>query len=420
MSTNIIKIFDTLYGYDVNNKIKEWNIQVQDMITHSLMTYSYGYIDGKKVECNQIINKGKNIGKKNSTSHFEQAILNASSKWNKKKSEGYSTDINIIQNKLLTNTSASKNIDKNTVTNINLEDNFENIKQINIITFPMLANDYFKHKSKLCFPCVIQPKLDGYRMIYNPSNQSCNSRQGKPFDIIKKSNLFVELKQIDNSFHLLDGELYLHGGIFEHLGILRKKKLSNDDFMKINNIEYHVYDIIDINKSYKDRFDILKSFFINNNFTKIKLVETKTINNETELKNTHNLFVNNNYEGSILRNLNGKYKCKARSSDLLKYKDFQDQEFNIIDYTFEIDTTDPSQYLIIWICQTIDNSTFNVRPKGSKEERQFLYKECQNNFDKFKNRKLHVKYFEMTENNIPRFPTTKSNTYKMYIRDLIE
>lgn len=80
MSSNFVKIFDTLYGYDVNNKIKEWNIQVQNMNTHSLMIYSYGYIDGKKVECNQIINKGKNIGKKNSTSHFEVAFKIACSK----------------------------------------------------------------------------------------------------------------------------------------------------------------------------------------------------------------------------------------------------------------------------------------------------------------------------------------------------
>lgn len=411
MSSNFIKIFDTLYGYDINNKIKEWNIQVQNMNSHSLMIYSYGYIDGKKVECNQIINKGKNIGKKNSTSHFEQAILNATSKWNKKKSEGYSTNLQIIKNKLKNNNNHSENkIIPQLHTNTNT----------NIITFPMLANDYLKHKSKLSFPCFIQPKLDGYRMIYNPSTQICNSRQGKPFDIIKQSHLYTELKTIDTNFNLLDGELYLHGGIFEDLGILRKKKISNDDVFKINKIEYHVYDIIDTNKTYEERFNLLKNFFANNTFIKIKLVETNIIQNDTELKNHHHLFVNNNYEGSIIRNFNGKYKCKARSSDLLKYKDFQDDEFIITNYTFEIDTTDTSQYLVVWICKTADNSHFNVRPKGSKEERHFLYKECQTNFNKFKNRKLHVKYFEMTENNIPRFPTTKANTYKMYIRDSIE
>jgi DNA ligase-1 len=404
-------IFDTLYGCDINNKIKEWKIQVQDMQTHSSMIYSYGYIDGKKVECNQIINKGKNIGKKNSTSHFQQAVLNAESKWNKKISEGYSTDLKHIENKLSNN-----DVSQSCITN------FENLKidvKCNSITFPMLAHDYHKHKSKLKYPLFIQPKLDGYRMIYNPINQSCNSRQGKPFDIIKQTKLYTELKSINKKFYLLDGELYLHGGIFEHLGILRKKKLSNNDIDKLQQIEYHVYDIIDTNKIYKERFEMLKCFFENNNFTKIKLVETKQIQNETELKDTHDIFVKNNYEGSIIRNINGKYKCKARSCDLLKYKDFQDEEFVIVDYTFEIDTTS-SDNLVVWICKTENNSTFNVRPKGTKEERQFLYKQCQDNFDKFKGRKLHVKYFELTDNNIPRFPTTKSNTFKMYIRDLVE
>jgi DNA ligase 1 len=400
------KIFDTLYGCDVNNKIKEWKIQVQDLQSHSLMIYSYGYTDGKKVECNQIINKGKNIGKKNSTSHFQQAVLNAESKWNKKISEGYSIDIKHIENKL-TNSCI------NDIENLQID-----VKCISI-TFPMLANDYSKHKSKLKYPCFIQPKLDGYRMIYNPINQSCNSRQGKPFDIIKQTKLYNELQSINQKFNLLDGELYLHGGIFEHLGILRKKKLSNNDLDKLQQIEYHVYDIIDTTKIYKERLHMLKCFFENNNFTKIKLVETKEIQNETDLKYTHDMFVKDNYEGSIIRNINGKYKCKARSSDLLKYKDFQDEEFTIIDYTFEIDTNS-SDNLIVWICTTQNNATFNVRPKGTKEERQFLYKQCQDNFDKFKGRKLHVKYFELTDNNIPRFPTTKSNTFKMYIRDLVE
>lgn len=65
------KSFENLYCLDAKNKIKEWQIYVEDMVTHSVMIYSYGYIDGKKVECNQIINKGKNIGKK-----IQQLILN--------------------------------------------------------------------------------------------------------------------------------------------------------------------------------------------------------------------------------------------------------------------------------------------------------------------------------------------------------
>ena len=156
------KIFDTLFLENKDGKNKEWFIKVTRYKNYSNMYYSYGLEGGKKVECNQIISIGKNIGKKNETSHYEQAILDAQSKWNKKRDLGY-------RNK--------------------------NIKESEII-YPMLANDFHKHKSKMVFPCYAQPKLDGYRMIYNSSNKSCNSRQGKDFEIIKRTNMYKSLIEI--------------------------------------------------------------------------------------------------------------------------------------------------------------------------------------------------------------------------------
>jgi ATP-dependent DNA ligase len=277
------------------------------------------------------------------------------------------------------------------------------------------------------YPAYIQPKLDGYRMVYNSKTKYCNSRQGKEFQIIRETNLYKELIKINQDI-VLDGELYLHNGIFEHLGILRKKKLSKDDIEKINQIEYHVYDIILPETSYEQRYQLLDDLFKKNTFTKIKLVLTKIINSEEELKNSHIEFVKDNYEGSIVRSKSGKYRCKARSSDLLKYKDFEDAEFKIVDFTFEKDTSKDNENLVVWICQTQSGTLpmtnpsvrqgtrFNIRPKGTREERQELYKRG----SEFVGSYLQVKYFELTENNVPRFPTTKSESYTTYIRNIVE
>ena len=404
------KVFQPLYGIDIKNKIKEWKISVTNMGGYSTMVYSYGYINGKKVECSQNIDKGKNLGKKNATTHYEQAISNAKSKWNQKIDEGYSIDFNSIENKL------KCSVDIEVIETVLAE------TVLVETVFPMLAQDYFKHKSKLQWPCFIQPKLDGYRMIYNNLDKSCMSRQGKSFDIIKQTLLYTELQNLfpQSNNLILDGELYLHGGVFEHLGILRKKKLTNNDIEKLQQIEYHVYDIVDKSKSFKQRYEFLKNMLSEKKVTKIKLVQTFEIKNEKELECKHKRFIDDNYEGSILRNTNGKYKCKARSCDLLKYKDFEDAEFPIIDYTFEIDTTETNKNLVVWICETPNKTSFNIRPKGTKEERQQLFKECEENFDKYKGRNLYVKYFELTENNVPRFPTTKTNSYTSYIRDIVE
>lgn len=381
--------FDSLYDNNTNGKIKEWTIKVLNHHTHSTISCLYGYIDGKKNETIQTIKLGKNIGKSNQTNHYQQAILEAKSKWTHKCNQGYTTKLKLNEKQTETKTET--------------------------IVFPMLAQDYHKHKSKLEYPCYIQSKLDGYRCLFNSQTKTCNSRQGKEFTIIKQTDLFKELSSITDNI-ILDGELYIHNGTFEHLGILRKKKLLNDDFKKLNQIEYHVYDIIDTNNTFANRFDILKKLINSNQFVKIKLVSTLQINSENELKIHHTQFLNDNYEGSILRNKNSKYKCKTRSYDLLKYKEFEDAEFIICDFTFEKDTSKNDENLIVWICKTENGDLFNVRPKGTKEERQDLYKKGSS----FIGRQLHVKYFELTESKIPRFPTTKSESYTSYIRDIVE
>ena len=149
----------------------------------------------------------------------------------------------------------------------------------------------------------------------------------------------------------------------------------------------------------------------------VKVVPTSLINNQIELDTKHIEYIRSRYEGSMVRNKNGMYKCKNRSSDLLKMKDFQDNEYMIVDYTSEKDTSGKNENLIIWTCKTPEGNIFNVRPQGNSEERKMLYRECESDFDKFKNSKLWTKFFELTDKKTPRFPTTKTNSYKSYIRN---
>ena len=111
----------------------------------------------------------------------------------------------------------------------------------------------------------------------------------------------------------------------------------------------------------------------------------------------------------IIRNKHSLYKIKQRSSDLLKYKDFEDAEFEIINYTIEKDTSGYDSNLVVWVVAVpikivLDDHTSElkedeielkdekgfikckVRPMGTKEERKELYKKCVENFDQFKGR----------------------------------
>ena len=385
------KFFEQLYSIDKNNKIVVWNIKVVNCDTHSQIITSHGQLGGKAIEHSVTVNKGKNIGKKNETTHFEQAVSEAQSKWQKKVDKGCTTS--------MPDTSVKIDHSSNSPT----------------VLFPMLAQDFKKHHQKLSFPCFIQPKLDGYRMIWNPSTGSATTRTGKPY-ANTSTLLFDELKKLQCDFPL-DGELYVHDPNFkfEQFGVLRKNKnFSKEDLDALNRIEYHVYDVIHTNNSFDKRHRYLQTLALQN-AVKIKIVPTFVCNNTADIKTFHQQFVGQGYEGSILRNSGGMYKCKYRSYDLLKNKDFDDDEFVITGFTFEKDTSGQNEPLVVWICKTSDGNSFNVRPKGTETERKSLFK----NADKYIGQKLWVKFFGYTEGNVPRFPTTARESVSDYIRNVV-
>ena len=216
----------------------------------------------------------------------------------------------------------------------------------------------------------------------------------------------------------LECKLYVHDPNYniEIYGVLRKQKnLTQQDQINLEQIQYHVYDMIDSTKTFQERSDILKNIFTNNKFEKIKYVKTIKCTNKQEIEQYHTEFVQDNYEGSMIRNTKGLYKCKYRSYDLLKKKDFDDAEFVIKNITYELDSK-TSDKLVVWTCITDENQEFNVRPKGIESERKMLYREGH----KYIGSKLWVKYFGLTENGIPRFPSTKTESYSSYIRNSVE
>lgn len=115
-------IFDTLYGIGLKNKIKECNISVIDKNNHSLVVYSYGYLDNSsKVECTKIIHSDtmpyniKDTMPSNikDTNHYQVAIHYAEEKWKNKLEKGYNTDIEYVKKYIKDDNSVPLIIDRN-------------------------------------------------------------------------------------------------------------------------------------------------------------------------------------------------------------------------------------------------------------------------------------------------------------------
>lgn len=381
---NIIQEYPLLYGVEKNNKIKEWSARV---LLHkdgkkSLSEIKFGQLNGKMQFSYREYISGKNIGKKNETTHLEQCINETKKKWtDKQEKEGYSTSIN------------------------------SHVEEKEEKYFPMLAQTYEPNtqknkKNDIIFPCFVQPKLDGLRCIVYFS-KSLNkivfqSRTGTHFDTME--HIMPDIKNIYNIINsndiILDGELYTTDMPFEELaGLIKKKKISDKDKEKLKYVKYHIYDIIN-EEIFEKRVNYINFIFSKFNFDYIEKVNTIIANTTDEFKYNFSNFVESGYEGIILRNVNGIYRTNYRSHDLQKYKEFKEDEYEIVGFK-EGDGRDKGT--VIWICKT-DKNTFSVRPKGSLEYRKELYE----NAEKYINKKLTVIYQELSEMGIPRFPVGKS------------
>ncbi len=196
----------------------------------------------------------------------------------------------------------------------------------------MLAHKYDEKRIDWSEPVYIQPKLDGVRCLF--TKDGAYSRAGNKF--MNVAHIETRLLPFFNQHPdvVLDGELYNHElkNDFEKIiSLVRKQKPTDDDRIEAQAlVQFHVYDYFDgvIYDSYKTRMQQLVTSDIYNK--DIKYVVTKLVDSYSYARTLHEEFLEDGYEGSIIR-LDGLYK-HGRSYDLMKFKDFSDAEATIIGY----------------------------------------------------------------------------------------
>ena len=199
----------------------------------------------------------------------------------------------------------------------------------------MLAHKY--NPDKADYPAYIQPKLDGVRCLF--TKDGAYSRAGNRF--MNVEHIEYDLKPVFNRYPnlILDGELYNHGlkDDFEKIiSLVRKKKPTKDNRIEAaQQVQYHMYDVASFpNATYTWRMGFI------NRLTDSSMVRTSNCLVVTESKVAldlddamafHNKNLQLGYEGSMYRTLDGYYKG-TRSWDLMKFKDFHDDEAVIVGY----------------------------------------------------------------------------------------
>lgn len=364
-----MKSLPTLYSRTATGAIQTWTIHYNRDAYWTV----YGQVDGKKTTTSPYKAYATNEGRANARTAAEQAEFEAQALWKKRCEAGYFQDIQRI------------------------DDDY--------YIEPMLAQNYEDRKDELKFPVSSQPKLDGIRCIC--TIRGMQSRNGKA--IKSAPHILHHLQPFFEMFPdaVLDGELYcdkLNNDFNKICSLVKKSKPTVADLKEsAATIQYWVYDMVDTTKNFRDRSGWLWTHLALRKYESVIWVPTEVVLNANELDNLYGKYVDEGYEGQMVRT-DEVYQNK-RSKFLLKRKEFQDKEYKII----SVNEGDGNKAGMAgnMTLDTGDGRTFNSNIKGNRDYLKQLWKERDEHVGKL----ATVKYFNLTPDNIPRFP------YVIGIRD---
>ena len=193
-----------------------------------------------------------------------------------------------------------------------------------MIKSPLLAHT-IKDIEKIEYDILCSPKLDGIRCLIID-----NTPVSRTFKPIKNTFVRETLESLLSGYSGLDGEL-ISGDNFN---------VTQGDIMRTDGMPefvYHVFDYVESDTSvpFVDRYKQLSELPIYDN-PHIKLVQHSIVCSSEELLIQEEIALENNFEGVMVRSLDGVYKCgrsTIKQGTLGKLKRFTDAEAIVIGFT---------------------------------------------------------------------------------------
>lgn len=367
------KGFDTLYKKASTGKIVEWRIAVDERSDVATVVTRWGEQGGKIQETSDAVRVGKNIGKANETTAWEQAVKEAHSKWEKQLKKGYVRSLEYIE-----------------------ADKVDELIEGGIA--PMLAHKYSEHGHKIKWPALVQPKLDGHRCIAVVKEGSCSLWSRTRKRIKSMPHIERAVLKLANELTLgnaiLDGELYTHEGsqAFQRLTSLIR---ADEPRPGHEQIEYWLYDLPHLAKDGKTEEERQLALDAFSNIGPLRRVQTLLAQDEEDMLEQFDAFRANGFEGLMVRNLTGLYVNK-RSYDLQKVKEFDDGEFPIVDLE---EGRGKLAGHAIFVCETKSGGRFSVKLKGDQEQLRTYWQKPELVIGK----QVTVRYQGLTDDGLPRF-----------------
>lgn len=350
-----------LYKRSSNGKIESWQIFVDG---DGFYTVS-GQFTGKLTKSAITVCLPKNVGKKNETTAGQQAELEAKAKYDKKLKSGYVVDLSLV----------------------------DSVVKMN----PQLAHKWSEYGTKTKLPVISTPKLDGLRAVVTADKVL--SKEGNPFVSVPHILRALQGYFLVYPKRTLDGELYNHqlkADFNKLVSLVKKSKPKAEDLEESEKIvQFHIFDYFGTDETCLERKQHLASYFSNFADSSIQIVPFAVCNTLEELDACYADYLQQGYEGQMINNPLTPYVHK-RTRDLLKRKEWIDEEFEIVDIVEGKGEREGCAKLILLCGQ----ETFESSLKGSVS----YMKEIFDNRQSYIGKMATVRYQNRTpDRDVPRF-----------------
>jgi ATP-dependent DNA ligase len=264
---------------------------------------------------------------------------------------------------------------------------------------------------------AVSKKIDGVRcsFYWKDGEVKSASRGGGDYDPatyqLREHPKMIELFKLHPNW-ILDGELYKHGKSLQQIsGAARMEKVATG----CDWLEYYVYDIMIPDMPFIQRngyLNELRKFLNQEQFNpekewnkedlRVQVLPHEFIfgdNKKDQIIKLHDQYVLEGWEGCVARDVSKPYKFGGRGNEMLKFKMYQDAEFEITGISEGLRPEDMCFTLI-----TEDGIEFKAKPMGSRE----LKEQYRENIDNLIGKMATVKYFYLSDEGTPLQPVLKA------------
>ena len=279
---------------------------------------------------------------------------------------------------------------------------------------PMLAKQESQISNRKIFDneWYASVKINGVRaLIYKGEDGylHANSRGAIQYDLVLNHILYhPKLIELFNRYDnlIMDGEIYNHfTPLNEISGICRSQQTAYDgDFL-----QFYWYDILDINKTFEERLNLMNNIKKELNLSfdplkewkedelKIQFVPQIKISGWDNMMNLHNEYVSKGWEGLVIRDPNKVYKPNARGQQMIKIKVYKEDTFKVVGIEQGLRLYDD----MCFILETKSGNIFKAKPLGNRDQKI----EYTKNFDStYKGHLGDCKYFNISAHGVVEQP----------------